>query len=298
MKYTSINIMSFIFIWASLLGCVNENVIDEGENDLQEIHLSYRMASTRGSNLNEQNTTINSSQKVGVTIIGASATHNNQAWTTGPSGMLYNDTNNAVYYRSNSEAQIYAYHPYNSQWNDITGQSYTFTVSADQSGSGYANSDLLWAIGTSTRMNPKAELSFIHLLSKVIVKLTGLEGADVSGADIYVCGTKMGATFKQGTVTVKSGTEGDIKAGTSTSQATAIIIPQTIQQSAQIIRVDLNGYSYWLNMPKSVAHKAGCTYTYNLTVKPKQGVELTELHQFDTVLEDGNAVIFTPGMNL
>lgn len=133
----------FGFVCAfSITGCVQK----EEYGSSKEIILTHSIdLPTKGNVIEEQNELINSNQEIGVTIIGASAPHNNVKWVSDGLGGLSN-TGDAIYYSGTSKAAVFAYHPYNSQWTDVVNQSYTFTVSEDQSGSGNDNSELLYLL--------------------------------------------------------------------------------------------------------------------------------------------------------
>ncbi len=240
--------------------------VDEffSENVLQEIKLISNISlPTRGSNLNEQNELINLDQQVGVTIIGASSTHNNNPWISDGTGNL--NYSGSIYYVGNTTAYIYAYQPYNSTWTDVVGTTQIFTVQTDQSAGGYANSDLLWATATADKTTPTVNLTFSHMLTKVNVELTVEDDIDLNGSTITLNDVKTTVEFQNGMVTLLTGYTTDVVAGTSTTQATAIIVPQTISFGSKFISITLNDgstYSYSPNTNQQLC--SGKMYCYKL----------------------------------
>lgn len=259
----------FTFLGLGLLlgtaACSNNMEIEEPYDEgLKEIKLTSNItALTRGADLYEQNEFINDQQHVGVTITGASESHNNVKWFSDGLGNLEN-LGNPIYFAGANTASIYAYQPYNLAWNDVANQSYTFSVQTDQSGKGYANSDLLWASATSDKSAPAVILNFKHLLSKVNVILTNDEGIDMETADISLTGVETSAEFQTGVVTSLTGNIADVIAGKSTSKATAIIVPQIIEAGTPFVTITLNGKNYTYNMKVTKALLSGKMYNISL----------------------------------
>lgn len=248
----------------ALSGCETEVKPVTGE----EIRLASTISAlTKGNVIEEQSELINSNQEVGVTIIGASSDHNNVRWVSDGLGELSN-TGESVYYSGTSKAGIFAYHPYNSQWVDFMNQSYDFAVSQDQSGSGYANSDLLWAMATSDCNTPLVQLTFKHLLSKVNLYVADKDGKKVTASEIYVKNVEMTSVFSNGEVRSKEGAcKGSVLAGMNTSQATAIIVPQTVSVEQPIVCAIVDGVEYNLTLSAPLHMSGGKSYTLNLTMQ-------------------------------
>ena len=248
----------------SITGCVQK----EEYGSSKEIILTHSIdLPTKGNVIEEQNELINSNQEIGVTIIGASAPHNNVKWVSDGLGGLSN-TGDAIYYSGTSKAAVFAYHPYNSQWTDVVNQSYTFTVSEDQSGSGFANSDLLWAKASSDCNTPTVQLHFKHLLSKVNLYIADKNGEKVTASDISVKGVEMSTFFSGGEIKSKEGTgKGSVIAGKSTSQATAILVPQTIQSEQPIVCATIDGVEHNLILSAPLQMTGGKSYTFKMTLQ-------------------------------
>lgn len=241
---------------------------NETEDLLQkdEIRLTSEIIPSRVAALDYQSTQIVSGQKVGVTIVGAKEAHNNQAWTAGNNGELTPAA--PVYWGQSDEVSITAYHPYHSDW---TGESHTFSVQSNQDAAAdYLSSDLLWTKRTAGRTSNPVALTFSHMLSKVSVKLTSDDVANLSNATISICGIQTSVTFntKTGSLTAP-GAVGDVVAGVTAESpytAAAIIIPQTVSAGSKFIKVSLGEKDYFYSLPSTKSFVSGCSYTYELKV--------------------------------
>lgn len=253
----------------ALASCQSEDSIEQNQSEIQLTSVINPMS--RATSLTQQSTQIASGQEVGVIINGAKEAHTNVKWTVGEDGALTN-TSTPIYW-SNREATIYAYHPYNSSWSG-TDKLESFSVNTDQStDAGYLNSDLLWATKTGTKTSNPVELSFIHKLAKINVTLTSTDITDLSGATISICGTKTSTSFNPITGELSAASNiANIKAGVTTTEAytaSAIIIPQTVANGTQLIKVTHNNKNFYYKLSTDKEFKAGHSYSYTLKVKEK-----------------------------
>jgi len=291
---------------ATMFGASFSACINEAEKVLaqeSEIKLTSEIVPSRVTSLDYQSTQIVAGQQVGVTITGAKSEHKNKAWTVETDGSLTN-TDEAVYW-GNTQATITAYHPYNSAW---TGTSHAFSVSTDQSiEANYRNSDLLWATKTGTKSDETVALTFAHKLAKINVSLTSEDITDLSGATISICGTNIATNFNPSTGELSATTADvqEIKAGVTTDNAktaSAIIIPQTIENGTKLIKVQHSNKSFFYTLKDTKAFEAGKSYNYSLKVKEGL-VELTLLSNNITdwtneeVIESEIVEISTPTIN-
>lgn len=267
--------LALIATMASFTACTND--AEEVLAQESEIKLTSEITPSRVASLDYQSTQIVEGQQVGVTITGAKNEHKNVAWTVGADGSLTN-TGSPIYW-GNTQATITAYHPYNSAW---TGTSHAFSVSTDQSTeANYSNSDLLWATKTGTKSDETVALTFTHKLAKINVSLTSEDITDLSGATISICGTNIATNFNPSTGELSAATAyvQEIKAGITTANAktaSAIIIPQTIENGTKLIKVQHSNKSFFYSLKDSKAFDAGKSYNYSLKVKEGL-VELTLL---------------------
>lgn len=235
--------------------------------DMDEIQLtSHIVGQTRGGNLEEQSTQIKAGQRVGVTIIGASAEHQNVAWVAEDDGVLWN-TGDAVYYNGIATATITAYQPYCHEWEDASG---TFRVQEDQSGDGYVDSDLLFAQQASAPVGEGVNLAFRHVLAKVNVLLEAEDvSLNLSQAQIIILNTVPVCSFSNGVATVAKEPVQEIKAGTG-AQASAILIPQVLEGDMPLVKVLLDEKTYLYSLREAKEFQAGKVYTFRLTLREEE----------------------------
>lgn len=255
------------------VGCTAESIEPTvTEESKQEILLTSKILDqTRTANLDEQKNHIVNGQKVGVTITGASSTHENVSWTADGAGNL-SHAGDPIYYSGNQEATIVAYHPYSS-WKDVVNTTHTFTVQENQSTTaGYVNSDLLWAKTTTQKSNTAVNLAFKHMLSKVEVVLTSTDAnITLNDACISLYQVITNVSFGNGELlAATSPTISSIGIGDHTSQAAGIIVPQTVAQYTPFVRVQIGNDVYSYVLPDDKEFKSGYKYTYNLAVKKGQ----------------------------
>ena len=256
---------------ATITSCSEDTDVLSQES---EIKLTSEITPSRVTALEYQSTQIVEGQKVGVTITGATTSHNNVVWNVGENGALIN-TGDKVYYGA-GDATITAYHPYNS-----ASSSYTFSVNTDQSiEANYRNSDLLWVTTTSSKTEDTVPLTFTHKLAKINVTLVpDKPGTDLSGATISICNTKISTTFNPttGAISEASGDLQEIKAGVTTADAktaSAIVVPQTVNSGSQFIKIAHGGKTFYYSLPADKVLSPGCSHNYKLTVKELKVVAL------------------------
>ncbi len=256
---------------AILLGCsfwactseIEEYFVQDGS-----IRLTSKISSTsRVTDQSLQSTQIVEGQQVGVTITEAESAHENVAWLVGKNGSLTNTGAN-VYWGA-TDVIITAYHPYCADW---TGSNHTFSVNTDQStDEGYLNSDLLWAKTTASPTNNPVALKFTHKLSKINVTLINDGNEDMSNATITICGTNISTGFNPDTGELYAVTESiaDIKASVTTESAytaSAIIVPQTMEQGTKFIKITLGDKDYHYTLPEEQVFESGQAYGFTIKV--------------------------------
>ena len=273
-----------IMALASLSACTdNAGDVLAGES---EIRLTSEITPSRVTSLDYQSTQIVPGQKVGITITGAKAAHKNVAWRVGEDGVLTN-TGDPVFW-ANEDVVITAYHPYNSAW---TGTSHEFSVSTDQSdNANYRNSDLLWAMATSSMTKTAIPLVFEHKLAKVNVTLRSEDIDDLSGAVVSICGTNVTTSFNPttGSLSATSTDVQEIKAGETTSSAytaSAIVVPQTVANGTKFIKIVLGDKTFYYTLSTDKELRAGYSHNYTLTIKD---MEVTAESDKITDWEDEN----------
>ena len=216
------------------------------------------------------------------------------------------------YYPSNGRGvDCLAIYPKQLNSSDIDNHTSTFSVQEDQSTeANYKASDLMYAYkaNTTNSNNTPIELTFDHLLSKIIIVLEADASVDkniLNDAYIELSGLKKtiginvsdmaqqsGAASSEsadGSVSLTSTLQDDatIKFGkqtvsasvdTQTDEAAVIIVPQNIPQDTKFIKVKLskdNGSTYYATYTYKVTESAGLTFVkktaYKYTIKLKAG---------------------------
>lgn len=138
--------------------------------------------------------------------------------------------------------------------------------------SGYLNSDLLWTTQTASVTKTPINLAFAHNLSKINVTLTSEDIADLSGANIFICGTNLSTEFNPVTGNLSAATANiaDIKASITTEETytgSAIIVPQTVKKGTQLIKIIHQNREFHYTLPEDMEYESGHSYQYTLKVK-------------------------------
>lgn len=264
------------------------------------LHLSSNVATlTRATH--DLDTKIASGQTVWLYIDKASDASSplyGKELTTGASG-AFTDASDMFFPAGESSINIYAFH-INEKSSSISTDAYpisqlTHKVEQDQqsSGSNYAKSDLLYAKTALTKENAKTnggaiELPFKHSLSKIEVILKKNDEVTANITKLEILNTQLEATFTPSknsdelTVT-PSGDTGEnpieidhgITAADGNVLNEAIIIPQTLNDKTEFIRVTLDsGATLVYKLGKETEFKKGTKYTYTITSK-LTGLEVT-----------------------
>lgn len=254
-----------------------EDVFTPEEEQQFEIKLTSAIKSlkTRGLDLDEQTTAIVAGGKVGITVKGAQTSHNNKIWTADGNNQLTQP--DPIYFSGSNPVTISAYYPYNEEWREVAdGATYSFVVESDQHSYGSKKSDLLYASATSDSSNPIVNLEFSHLLSKIIIKVSSTENADLSNAWLYVTNTSKEASFTAGSVECTGNSVYPILAGIA-NQAAAIIVPQQVKAGTKFITIELGDHTFYYTLPEDKTFKPGYVYTYDLSINDTPDLSLKNM---------------------
>ncbi len=180
-----------------------------------------------------------------------------------------------------SEADIYAYYPYNE-----AGTPTTFSVATDQT-AGIGSSDLMAASkkGVLPTFNAVA-MVFKHQMTKIVIKIDNQTGEEIS--EVLLKNSVPTATVDVAAMTVApdaSAAAADIKpwAKTAGSEYNAIIVPQTV---ALNLTVALQ--STTMNQPlASMELKAGGQYTVDVRILA-DGMTATASGEIENWTDEGN----------
>jgi hypothetical protein len=211
------------------------------------------------------------------------------------------DSNSALYYPvSGSTVNVTAIHGTVSGITENTTakpSAYNFTVNTSQTtNANYLASDLVYGYGSALKRQSSAhQITFYHMLSKVIFKVTLGTGFD---SNVSVSSIKIGSVVTAGTFTpdnsklsTLSDRNGMISAGSTTGDVTvrsatestydwdAILVPQDV--AGKVITFTLsNNQTMTYTFPAATSETlvtslvSGKAYTYTATLKPT-GITLT-----------------------
>lgn len=178
-------------------------------------------------------------------------------------GSLFSSTSPITYKQSGDKLSFYAVYP---NATVSTTKVANFSVAADQSSdSGYADSDLLFAY-TGATSSATPELTFEHLLTKVVVNISS------SQTEVIDAVTKINAmqSVECDLTTLATTLKGSITAITMASNGDnsykVILPPQTITSSSAFASMTINGESFDIYYSSDIELVAGKEYTISATV--------------------------------
>ena len=207
----------------------------------------------------------------------------------------FSPVSDVIYFKGNDEITFAAYGPFvdSNDKGTLPGTNKDGVINSDANGTRDQNArakqkafDYIYAKATATRSNPKVDLVFNHVMTRLIINVTtsasdGFAATDVTSGEYYLSGLKHDGKFDVTTGTAEA--DGDvvnnwllndntIKADSNDKMTfTAILYPQTLN-SALGFEAKINGQSYKIEI--SPALEAGYSYSYNITVK-KIGLEVS-----------------------
>lgn len=206
--------------------------------------------------------------------------NNNGAWTSA----------SPMYWQTKKQVDVIAYYPYYDQLTDgITG-AYPWTINSNQSTlQNLLNGDFLWAKKTTLPRRNAVPLTFVHKMSKIVIKYKLGEGFTSFPEDTPIdVQTRNGVTttidLKTGTVTPASRQESYQKYQmyeTRTPESDiilrqdAILIPQTLKAGDEFIIIrmaDLGLFKYTLQQDMTL--QPGYEYTFDITLT-KGGIQVS-----------------------
>ncbi len=261
-------------------GCEN-NTIDEVQNP-NEIRVEASMGGTRAT-LTEfeegdvmglfaveyQNNAPLPLQLAGNYISNEPMTYNGTEW----------DAQRTLYW-SEQPCDFYAFYPYMELQ---TLKDFLFPVATDQSGEGYEQSDLMWAVDVNvTRENGAVKLPFQHLMSRLVVKL--VKGPKYEGELPETITTHVYNTATTALVNLVDGNLEKYAVGPKNTITMrqiaadtfdAIVVPQHIETNTPLIEVTMDGIAYLLEY--SISFRPGHQHTIELTLNTSPDQEKIEI---------------------
>ena len=247
-------ILPILFVVVALFGsCTNADTDQMGAVDGKlPISISLNVEPSRAND-----TTFESGDQLGLYVVnhtnsgaGSLASYNNHIDNMRFTLLSDWTPDESIYWLDHTtKADFYAYYPYGEVSNV---NAYAFSVKNDQSNeANYWASDFLW--GKRTNVAPTADAVAIeteHLFSNALVYVVAGEGvtpemlaeADV---EVTVCNVKTSATINLATGTATAtGATGEIKPWNTGSYYRAMIVPQSVSSSNDLLLVKINGEEY------------------------------------------------------
>lgn len=307
MKATKI--ISACAVLVALASCSNDHVISQpgAEDTPIRIQANVGAVTTKAAS-DIQGSQFDANEKIGIFLkehLGASETNvmtysNDITGTVNSTDQSKIDLSPAQYFPSNGRSvDCLAIYPKQNEGANIINTTLTFSVKEDQSDAdNYKASDLMYAYTEDTAKGDDIELTFSHLLSKIIVEVVA--DASVSQSvlsHVYVDLLTTNKTINISVPDIAQGSESSTKtvtvgstpsapttiklghpsysSGSQTGEVAAIIVPQTINSSTDFIKVRLNNnsgtgadYATYTYAPSSNVTFAGSTsYKYTITIK-------------------------------
>ena len=207
-------------------------------------------------------------EEIGVKLGGMSTAKKYVVASTGEASPA--DAANTIYWQDTDEKQVTAWYPYTTASSvDISDQS-----------NGYAAFDFMSATATGSYQQT-VSLSFKHLMSKVVVKLTagdGITADEIAGASVTLRG-KTAVSFTNGAVTTSSTTDGLIESyyDATEKKYEAVVVPQDMTgKMLVVVNIGNDSFAYTPETTTEGNLEAGTSYEYAVTVKAN-GIEVTEV---------------------
>lgn len=308
MKATKI--ISACAVLVALASCSNDHVISQPGAEDTPIRIQANVGGiTTKAGSSIQGTQFDANGKIGIFLREYLTTgQTNVANYSNPIEGTVNattqtkiDLGSTQYFPSNGRGvDCLAIYPMKIGSTNIDNNTHYFSVEEDQSDADkYKASDLMYAYKENTTKGYPIQLTFTHLLSKIIVEVVA-DGSvsnsvlsdvyvdllytnktiDITVGDIDQGNPSSAKSVTVGTTpseqtTIKLGQPTYSSGNTKTGEVAAIIVPQTINSSTQFIKVRLNNtggtgpdYATYTYAPSSNVTFAGSTsYKYTITIK-------------------------------
>lgn len=275
-KSNILSIAGPMILLFGLSSCIEEKGI---ESKPKNINLYVAGIDTKTTSDNINKSSLHPSNIVGAFgVVGDETIINgkNNKYTVGSDNKLITETEMQAQELTNS-VSIYAYAPYQEDWNSHKNN-LNFKVSSDQSTeAGYLASDLLYATAGIDQVKGDQQavgLNFKHKMARVKLTITVAEEADdLSEAAVYVNNTKLNTTFNlsSGTLGNAEGSAQNITACNklgSNTQVYSVVVPQTLNEGTSLFTIDNTEKTYTLNLQNSITFESGKSYSFSVTINP------------------------------
>lgn len=200
-------------------------------------------------------------------------------------GGLYPETGSYPYYpTSTNTVSLTGYYPYMTS-KQVTKTTTEFSVETDQRDeNGYIKSDLMFSnnITAQGKSSSPVQMTFNHLMSKIIVKLKAYKAPDsqesqeslngiLTGSIVTLVNAARTVAFNPTTGIVDNPTDiGDVKVtDNGYYESAAIIAPQTIAAQTLFVRIKMKagGDVMDFRLPQEIDFLPGMAYKFTITVR-------------------------------
>ena len=207
-------------------------------------------------------------------------TYNGATWTAG-----------RTLYWSSSACDFYALYPYQASIGSV--EQYPFSLAIDQNGTGYENSDLLFASAVNaSRSDGPVALNFKHIFSKLVVNVVkgpNFEGDIPDDIVTHIYNTNVDCFVNVTIGSVEKATFGSKRTITmkkiSNQQFEAVIVPQNIEKRTPLIELTMGGIAYLLEY--SLSFRPGYVHYVDVTLNTSPDQEQIEI-SIDPGIDDWN----------
>lgn len=266
-----------------LAGCSNE--VKESDINFAEdsgARLVFSGAVTDQSQSSLVNTRVKGNMweiddAIGITC-GTNQVNVHYKYTGGENNLFAADGGDAaaIWVLGSNEYDVTAYYPFTGTSGSEPAPLSVQTTSEHQTDATRHKIDFLFAHEKVTRENPKVQLNFSHVMSRIKLKFEADEELTDGLSDIvcYLIGLKLEGTFnpKTGSVAINNnGTADDIVWNVINEEnnyiAEAIVFPQTVANGISV-QAGMRGYIYAVDFPTLTELKPGYSYNYTIKAKP------------------------------
>lgn len=287
------NLLLYIIASLSLVGCVEDiddghtsNAIERGDYAINIGGVIDGGESRVSGNAFEDDDSvgiyvINYSGGMPTTLADSGNQVDNAEFVYSAEDMVWSTTPK-VYYRDKiTTVDIIGYYPY-MVVDDVDAQ--LFSISDDQSSSGYGLSDMLW--GRAVGVKPTedvVEICYNHIMSSLSLVLVEGEGwgsdewrdAKITAAVINTKGDCR-VDLSDGSVSIdKEAASMTITPRYESGIYNAIIAPQSISASTALFAITVNGTGYTYRLSDAVTFESGKHYTFRVTLDKQHSQSLT-----------------------
>ncbi len=181
-----------------------------------------------------------------------------------------------------AQVDVVAYYPYRKGMEEDPAAA-PFQVSSNQNAttgnaSAYEESDFLWAKTRAGLNTNPVQLTFKHLMTKVVVylKSDAFTPGDMVGGEVLIQGTQTSAEIDLEKGTAKAvDAPGEIVMAAQSMEKTgyelavkAIVVPQTVKANTQLLEIKtLGGYSYYYKLTDNLTFEPGKQMTLEVSIE-------------------------------